>query len=78
MKTKAPRLAALLFAASAAASALAQTVQPPPLPPGSERVRPEPGMSEPERRRAVRAHKRPHPRDYRADDSVPPAGTPKR
>lgn len=67
------RLAACLVAACAASAALAQ-VTPPPLPPGSNLVRPDPGMNEPERKRAVRAHhnKFHHGRDFTRDDSVYP------
>lgn len=63
-----------LFAAIAllATAAQAQTVTPPPLPPGASLVRAEPGMSEPERKRYVRAHhhKAHHGRDYTRDDSI--------
>jgi hypothetical protein len=66
-------LAACLAAFCAAAAAQAQ-VTPPPLPPGSNLVRPDPGMNEPERKRAVRAHhnKFHHGRDYTRDDSIYP------
>ena len=64
-----PALAAFALLATAAQ---AQTVTPPPLPAGSQLVRPEPGMNEPERKRYVRAHhhKAHHGRDYTRDDSV--------
>jgi hypothetical protein len=50
------RLAALAAALCSTGAALAQNVTPPPLPPGSARVRPEAGLQEPERKRYVRAH----------------------
>lgn len=63
---------ALAAAACLAGLAQAQTVTPPPLPIGSLQARPEPGMSEPERKRAVRAHhhKFHHGKDPTRDDSV--------
>ena len=63
---------ALLTAACFAGAAQAQTVTPPPLPIGSLEARPEPGMSEPERKRAVRAHhhKLHHGKDKSHDDSL--------
>jgi hypothetical protein len=63
---------ALVAATLLAGLAQAQTVAPPPLPIGSQQARPEPGMSEPERKRAVRAHhhKAHNKRDYTQDDSV--------
>jgi hypothetical protein len=63
---------ALFAAACLAGVAQAQTVTPPPLPPGSNLVRPEPGMNEDERKRYVRAHhhKFHHKKDYTRDDSV--------
>ena len=69
------RLVASLAVACSASAAFAQSaVTPPPLPPGSNMVRPEPGMSEPERKRAVRAHhnKVHHGRDFTRDDSIYP------
>lgn len=67
-------LARLAFAAAAcvAAAAQAQTVKPPPLPPGHNLVKLEIGMSEPERKRHVRAHhhKFHHKKDYTRDDSI--------
>ena len=65
------RFAVLGALACGAASGIAQ-VTPPPLPPGSHLVRPEPGMSEPERKRHVRAHhhKFHHKKDYTRDDSI--------
>jgi len=63
----------LLAAACLADAAQAQMVKPPPpLPPGATLARPEPGMSEPERKRAVRAHhhKFENGKDYTRDDSV--------
>ena len=69
------RLAASLAVACSASVALAQSVvTPPPLPPGSNLVRPDPGMNEPERKRAIRAHhnKFHHGRDYTRDDSIYP------
>lgn len=63
---------ALAAAACLAGLAQAQTVTPPPLPIGSMQARPEPGMSEPESKRAVRAHhhKFHHGKDPTRDDSV--------
>lgn len=63
---------ALAALACVAGLAHAQRVAPPPLPIGSALARPEPGMSEPERKRAVRAHhhKFQHGKDYTRDDSV--------
>jgi hypothetical protein len=69
------RLAAALAVACSASVALAQAVvTPPPLPPGSNLVRPDPGMNEPERKRAIRAHhnKFHHGRDFTRDDSIYP------
>lgn len=59
-------------AACLAATAQAQVVQAPPLPPGSALVRLDPGMSEAERKRHVRAHhhKYQHKKDFTRDDSV--------
>lgn len=67
-----PMRPALAVLALLAAAAQAQTVQPPPRPPGSALVRLEPGMAEPERKRHVRAHhnKFHHGRDYTRDDSI--------
>lgn len=69
-----PIARAVLFAAASGAAALsaAQTVAPPPLPPGSHLVRIEPGMNEDERKRSVRAHhhKFHHKKDYTRDDSI--------
>ena len=63
---------ALLASACLASIAHAQTVTPPPLPPGSHMVRPEPGLNEEERKRHVRAHhhKFHHKKDVTRDDSV--------
>src|SRR6187431_3199346 len=63
---------ALCAAACLAGLAHAQAVAPPPLPLGSTMARPDPGMSEPERKRAVRAHhhKFQHGKDYTRDDSI--------
>ena len=75
MQSKVVRFAACLAVACSASAAFAQSVvTPPPLPPGSNMVRPDPGMAEPERKRAVRAHhnKFHHGRDYTLDDSVHP------
>jgi hypothetical protein len=72
MKSPCIRLA-LVAAACLAGAVHAQTqVAPPPLPIGSQMARPEPGMSEPERKRAVRAHhhKMHNKKDYTRDDSV--------
>ena len=77
MNTRCIRLA-IVAAACLAGAVQAQTrVAPPPLPIGSQMARPEPGMSEPERKRAVRAHhhKMHNHRDFTRDDSVQaPAG----
>lgn len=64
-------LALVAVACLAGAAARAQ-VTPPPLPPGSNLVRAEPGMNEAERKRHVRAHhhKFHHRKDYTRDDSV--------
>jgi len=71
---KTPRIRLALVAAACLAGAVhAQTrVAPPPLPIGSQMARPEPGMNEPERKRAVRAHhhKMHNKKDYTRDDSV--------
>jgi hypothetical protein len=71
MSTRHIRLV-LCAAACLAGLAQAQTVVPPPLPIGSALARPEPGMSEPERKRATRAHhhKFQHKKDYTRDDSI--------
>jgi hypothetical protein len=63
---------ALLAAACLAGVAHAQTVTPPPLPPGSNLVRPEPGLNDEERKRHVRAHhhKFQHKKDFTRDDSI--------
>jgi hypothetical protein len=65
------RLAFVAIACMATA-AQAQAVTPPPLPPGSNLVRLDPGMSEVERKRHVRAHhhKMHHGKDMTRDDSV--------
>lgn len=68
-----PWIRSALFAAAAVAGvAQAQTVTPPPLPPGSNLVRVEPGLNEEERKRHVRAHhhKAHHGKDVTRDDSV--------
>ena len=66
------RLAAAAALAYSATASIAQTVTPPPLPPGSELVRPEGGLNEDERKRYVRAHhhKLHHKKDLSHDDSV--------
>jgi hypothetical protein len=71
MKTRWIR-SALVAAACLAGAVQAQTVTPPPLPIGSLEARPEPGMSEPERKRAERAHhhKLHHKKDKSHDDSL--------
>jgi hypothetical protein len=71
MNIRSTRLA-LAAAALLAGLAQAQTVAPPPLPIGSELARPEPGMSEPEAKRAMRAHhhKFHNGKDVTRDDSV--------
>lgn len=83
MQYTAVRLAAAIALACSAGAALAQAVTPPPLPPGSNLVRPEIGLNEEERKRYVRAHhhKMHHKKDFTKDDSVhghehvPPAAT---
>jgi hypothetical protein len=71
MNIRSTRLA-LALATLLAGVAQAQSVTPPPLPIGSQLARPDPGMSEPERKRAVRAHhhKFHHGKDVTRDDSV--------
>ena len=66
------RAALLAASCGIAAAAAAQAVAPPPLPPGHAMVRPELGMSEPERKRYVRAHhhKFHHKKDFTRDDSI--------
>lgn len=63
---------ALLALACLATAVGAEAVKPPPRPPGSHLVRTDPGMSEPERKRYVRAHhhKFHHGKDYTRDDSI--------
>ncbi|MDB5752685.1 MAG: hypothetical protein JWP65_3106, partial [Ramlibacter sp.] len=63
---------AFMAAACLAAAVQAQTVAPPPLPPGHALVRQDPGMSDTERKRHVRAHhhKLHHKKDFSRDDSV--------
>jgi hypothetical protein len=72
MKTPCIRLAIVAAACLAGAVHAQSRVAPPPLPIGSQMARPEPGMSEPERKRAVRAHhhKMHNKKDYTRDDSV--------
>ena len=71
MKTMQYAVAAAL---ALAAAAQAQPVKAPPLPPGSNLVRVEPGMNPEERKRHVRAHhhKGHHKKDFMRDDSLPP------
>lgn len=59
-------------AACMAGAVQAQAVAPPPLPPGHALVRLDPGMSDAERKRHVRAHhhKFHHKKDFTRDDSV--------
>jgi hypothetical protein len=66
------RLAAVAALAYSGLVAVAQTVTPPPLPPGSNRVRAEPGLNEDEKKRYVRAHhhKLHHKKDVTLDDSI--------
>lgn len=61
-----------LFAAASLAGVAQAQVTPPPLPPGSNLVRVEPGLNEEERKRHVRAHhhKFHHGKDVTRDDSV--------
>lgn len=70
-----PRSIRLALAAAACLAGFAQaqtTVAPPPRPIGSNLVRPMPGMSEPEAKRAERAHhhKFQNGKDYTRDDSI--------
>jgi hypothetical protein len=76
MNSRCIRLA-VMAAACVTGAVHAQTVAPPPLPLGSAMARPDPGMSEPERKRAVRAHhhKMQHKQDFTRDDSVRGPGT---
>ena len=71
------RLAAITALACSAAAATAQTVTPPPRTPGFDRIRPEAGLNEDERKRYVRAHhhKMHHKKDYTRDDSVSDTGS---
>lgn len=70
------RVACAVALAYSAAVCVAQTVAPPPPPPGHNRVRPDAGLQEPERKRYVRAHhhKFEQKRDYTRDDSAPGNG----
>lgn len=63
---------AALFAAASLGGVAHAQVTPPPLPPGSNLVRVEPGLNEEERKRHVRAHhhKFHHGKDVTRDDSV--------
>ena len=72
MQSTFARLATAAMLAYGAGTALAQTITPPPLPPGSRLVRPEAGLNEAERKRYVRAHhhKMHNRKDYTRDDSV--------
>ncbi len=65
------RLVFAAIAATGASASLAQ-VTPPPLPPGSNLVRPDVGLNDDERKRYVRAHhhKAHHKKDVTHDDSV--------
>ena len=76
MPTPIVRLATAAALSWSAAMALAQTVTPPPLPPGSNLVRPTAGLNADEKKRYVRAHhhKMQNGRDYTKDDSVAGAG----
>jgi len=66
------RLATIAALSWSAAMALAQTVTPPPLPPGHNLVRPSAGLNEDEKKRYVRAHhhKMHNKKDVTRDDSV--------
>jgi len=71
-------LVPLLLAAvahGAFAQGTAPRVQPPPLPPGSEKIHVEPGLNKLERERHIRAHhhKGHHKKDIHLDDSKLPA-----
>jgi len=70
---KTVHLAFALPLLAAAVVAQAQPVKAPPLPPGSNMVRVEPGMNKREKERQVRAHqhKARHKRDFTRDDSMP-------
>jgi hypothetical protein len=60
---------AVLFGAAAVQ---AQHVKPPPLPPGSDRVKPQPGLDPVEVKRSIQAHhhKGHIGKDYTADDTA--------
>ena len=66
------RLATTAALSWSAAVALAQSVTPPPLPPGANLVRPGAGLNDDEKKRYVRAHhhKMQNKKDYTKDDSV--------
>jgi hypothetical protein len=66
------RLATTAALAWSAAVALAQSVTPPPLPPGANLVRPGAGLYDDEKKRYVRAHhhKMQNKKDYTKDDSA--------
>lgn len=74
------RLRSITFGTLLVTSAVlcAQQVAPPPRPPGSNLVRPDPGLNVEERMRYVRAHhhKAHHKKDYMRDDSTPGNGPP--
>jgi hypothetical protein len=76
MQSSLVRLALTAAFGWSAAVAVAQTVKPPPLPPGSNLVRPEAGLNVEERKRYVRAHhhKLGQNVDYTRDDSIAPQG----
>lgn len=76
MQSPVLRFATIAALAYSAASALAQTVAPPPLPPGHNLIRPEAGLNEDERKRYVRAHhhKLHHKKDVTRDDSIQQPG----
>ncbi len=65
-------LLALVLGCAISASALAEKVKAPSLPPGSSMVKIKPGMSQPEEKRSERAHhhKFHHRKDMTRDDTV--------
>ena len=66
------RLATIAALSWSASMALAQSVTPPPLPPGSNLVRPSAGLNEDEKKRYVRAHhhKMHNKKDVTRDDTA--------
>jgi hypothetical protein len=71
MQFTAARIATIAALAWSATTAIAQTVTPPPLPPGHDLVKPDVGLNEDERKRYVRAHhhKMHNKKDVTRDDT---------